>query len=59
MAVWRTERKVINSQGAQQVQKRTKPAETVAKLLSLCKLSLCDRVLHAENENERFVRLSQ
>ena len=31
----------------------------LGKLLSLCKLSLCDRLLHAENENERFVRLSQ
>ena len=31
----------------------------LGKLLSSCKLSLCDRVLLAENENEGFARLSQ
>ena len=60
MEVWRTERKGIDSQGAQQLQRGQNPRKLLlGKLLSLCKLSLCDRVLHAENENERFVRLSQ
>ena len=60
MAVWRMEWKVSILKEPNSCKRGQNLRKLLlGKLLSLCKLSLCDRVLHAENENERFVRLGQ
>ena len=60
MAVWRMEWKVSILKEPNSCKRGQNLRKLLlGKLLSLYKLSLCDTVLHAENENEQFVKLSQ
>ena len=55
----RTQRKGINSQGANSFKRWQNPRKLLlGKLLSYVSW-VCMRVLHADNENEQFVRLSR